>query len=457
MAGNRASGLWVGEAEACLAVVEGAAGEPRVVRVERVETEEASGDGFWSAREEALRNLCARAAGRLVWALPGAAALLRVMELPAVDDSELAAMVEIQLDKISPLALDRLYWDFEVVDRGRERVRTVVAAVDRARVDEAGEFFRRQKRELRGVDCEVLGIWEELKSAQPEEGVWQVWLVQREKETVLMAADARGPLEFRVIEPAGGPEGDGLSAEEIAEEVTYTLASLEAQWGAPGGVHIEVVAEREPGWTDRLGDLLELPVSFREMKVGEAAAGGVARRALRPEKTLELAPAEWEAAYRHRRLRRRLLLAAGAVLILWTGMMGAAAVFFRTEEQRLAALTERERAVEKPAAELRALRRKVRELEMYADRSHSVLEALREVVRLMPSGVELTSFVYKKGRSVQLRGTCPRTEPIYEFFSNLEKSEFFTAVKPQGVTTRRRGRQVISEFKITCLLGEEKG
>lgn len=458
MGKRRARGIWVGSKRACLVEAVAADGQVRLgqaVYSDLPEPQEGSG---WQGREAGLRELVGRGRGRLVWACPAEQMLLRVMEFPAVEEDELAAMVEIQLDKISPQPLDRMYWDFELIYRGREKVRVMVAAVGRELVDQAGRFFAGIKQELDGVDCAALGLWDRLRTEEVEEGVWRIWLVGLEAGMLLLVSDEHGPLEYRVVEPVAAGEAADALAQELADEISYMLATLEAQWGAAAGVSITFVGEgQEPEWLGRLAELLELPVTTREQVVLEAAAGGVAARALAEERTVDLAPREWAERRRYRRARRRLIAAGAGVLLVWLSLMGAAVAFLGLEERRLQEVLDKQQAVEKPAAELRELRRKVRGLQLYADRSHSVLETLREAVSLMPDGVELTSFVYKKGRSVQLRGTCHRTEPIYEFFSRLEKSEFFTAVKPQGVTTRRRGREVISEFSVTCELPGEEG
>ncbi|HIE10409.1 MAG TPA: hypothetical protein EYP62_02230 [Kiritimatiellae bacterium] len=457
MAKARASGLWVGRKRACVAVAERSDGDIRRLGAESVELPEPEEGARGKGRQDRLRALCSRRGGALVWVMAAREVLVRVLELPAVDEAELSAMAELQLDKLSPLPPERLYWDFEVVHHGGDRLRILLASVERGRVDEAGDFFRGLSAGLWRVDCESLALWEWLRGEKIDEGSRKAWLLLHEKEgrrMLLLAADRYGPLEFRVIEM---PEGE-LTPEDVAgeagREIAYTLAALEAQWGAPAAVRIEVVFDgEEPAWCRRLGDVLELPVERRQADLAVEIAAGAALRALRVERAINLAPAEWEQTVRYRRTRRRVVTAAVAVVILWLGLMGGMAAVSQIQRTRLEAVLRREQTMARPAAELRELRRKVRGLESYADRSHSVLEALREVVSLMPGGVDLTAFAYKKGRGVQLRGTAERTEPIYEFFAALEKSDFFSSVKPEGVTTRRRGRQVVSEFKVRCLLG----
>ena len=461
MAKAKVRGLWVGRRRACLVVAEKGDGDIRRLRTESAELPEPEEGSSWKGRETPLRTLFSHQGGTLALAVPAANVLVCVLELPAVDEGELRAMAELQLDKLSPLPPDRLYWDFEVVHRARDRLRVLLVAVERSRVDEAGDFFRSLGLDLQRVDCESLALWEWLRREEIDEGAWKVWLAVQKDEggrLLLLVADHQGPLEFRMIEVPEEETDPRDMAEELSRDIAYSLAALEAQWGAPTSVRIEVVFDgEEPVWCGRLGELLELPVDRRPGDLSVEIAAGAAVRALRAERAMNLAPPEWEVMARFRRMRRRVVIAAVAVVTLWLGLMGGAEAVLQIQQRKLAEVLEREQAVERPAAELRELRRKVRGLECYADRSHSVLEALREVVSLMPGGVELSTFVYKKGRVVQLRGTGERTEPIYEFFSALEKSDFFRSVKPEGVTTRRRGRKVISEFKVRCLLeGERK-
>ena len=93
-------------------------------------------------------------------------------------------------------------------------------------------------------------------------------------------------------------------------------------------------------------------------------------------------------------------------------------------------------------------------LEKYADRTHSVLEGLLEVTKLLPESLELNSFDYTKGKAIHLRGSGPRTEPIYDYFQKLGASEQFQAIKDEKQSMQIKQGQRQEGFSVTVLLPE---
>jgi hypothetical protein len=108
--------------------------------------------------------------------------------------------------------------------------------------------------------------------------------------------------------------------------------------------------------------------------------------------------------------------------------------------------------MEKPALEIRRLRAKVREFTQYADRSNSALECLRVVAETLPRGTELTSFVYRKGNTLSLRGEAEAPDMVYAFIQAVEKTEHFPEVKSDGVSTRTTPQGPRSQFGATIRL-----
>ena len=85
--------------------------------------------------------------------------------------------------------------------------------------------------------------------------------------------------------------------------------------------------------------------------------------------------------------------------------------------------------LEQSAAKIASLTNKIASLTQYGNRSHSALECLREISALLPQGVDLSSFSYKKGASLSLRGECGtpvKTEGVRSKTgpSGVQKSEF---------------------------------
>src|SRR5688500_14647216 len=72
----------------------------------------------------------------IAW-LPSDKIFLRVMQLPAADFTETVAMVELQLEKLSPLPVGQIVWTIEVLPkRSGELQSVIVVIVPRSLVEE---------------------------------------------------------------------------------------------------------------------------------------------------------------------------------------------------------------------------------------------------------------------------------------------------------------------------------
>ena len=406
-----------------------------------------------------IKARCGGVKGRLTLALPTEHALLRVLQLPTTDAAELRSMVELQIDKFAPFALDDMVVGLEVLVQQEGGSRVLVAASARAQVEALGQACFKAGLSPTEVDVEVLGWWRLLQDGGllPKTGRELVLVLDEQASDLILLQDGV-PLMFRSLgshRPADATEA-GL---DIAEELRFTLAALETEWGAQatGPLRVWRSAGFGPEFIAALGAAVKRPVELHELSDLPALSEGLARRAAeRPGGPLDLAPPEWKMASATRRTRRLVMLGVGAVL---GACLLAALVFLVLLQVRLSGLNQvkaESRRLSGPAGEVRQLQAQLTALEKYGDRTYSGLECLREISALLPQGVELTSLTYKKYTSVILRGEAATSDPIYDFLQKLEASELFKEVKPEGVTDELRGGKQRSQFRVTLLLPEEE-
>ncbi|MDY0145534.1 MAG: PilN domain-containing protein, partial [Kiritimatiellia bacterium] len=89
----------------------------------------------------------------------------------------------------------------------------------------------------------------------------------------------------------------------------------------------------------------------------------------------------------------------------------------------------------------------------------SALESLRVLSEHLPAGMDLTSFVYRKGNTLSLRGEADAQEKVYSFIQTLDQTGRFPEVKFEGVNTRNTPQGPRSQFSVTIRLpgaGEER-
>ena len=121
--------------------------------------------------------------------------------------------------------------------------------------------------------------------------------------------------------------------------------------------------------------------------------------------------------------------------------------------RRLAFLQAEQARWRAPALEVRDLRRRVFMIRRYQDRTYSALECLREISRVQPGGIDLSSFNYRKGEEVRISAAATAVELVYEFKNALDESALFGEASLQGPRTdRRKGREV---FDVVLALPED--
>ena len=372
--------------------------------------------------------------GRVILAVPADEALLRVLSLPSADPAELYSMAELQLDKFCPFPAEHMRTAVEVLEQHDKVSRVIVAAAQRETLEALGALVMEAGCLPDGVDVDLLGWWHHLGGRGAMPGC-EILLLLRAARVDLIAAQDGQPALFRSFGRTAG-EANGLSSEDLLEEINYTLIALEAEWGAvKPRFAIWRTADAPPAWEQALQQLPGGLAEAHDLKDLLPLSEGLARRAAQPAgRQINLAPPEWDAARRQRRTQRRVGLAAAVLAGIWLLGLGVLVVGNQVQRRRVAALKADVARLEKPADRVREQLEQAQTLEQYTDHSRSALEMLREISQRLPAGVRLTSFIYRKNNSLALRGEAEAPEMIYDFMRDLEQTKLFLQIKPEGIT-----------------------
>ncbi|MFA5689383.1 MAG: PilN domain-containing protein [Kiritimatiellales bacterium] len=396
--------------------------------------------------------------GTITVALSSGQLLLHVLDLPSTDDAELQSMVDLQIDSISPFPVDQLTVSFEVFHQTEESSRILAVAAPRKTVDELGELFKAHHVYIKSVDAEMLSWWSLAADIRPHSGRALMILIEH-TEFFLVITDDGVPVCVRPLALFRNLADEEIQ-NELVEEFAYSLLFIETKYGSRP---LDQILFRHEGelpapLLKKMEARLGVPVQAQPLSDLTPLAEGIARRALDKETHhVELVPQEWLDLQRKRKMQRIGAVVTAAVLGLWLGIIAIAGIIFSIRNAGFRRIENEAEQYAGPALRAQAARAEMLSLEKFADRSHSALECLREITVILPAGVELASFTYKKGEAVSLRGASDNTEPVYDFFQNLGKSELFTGVKDQPVSTRLVKDRRVSTFSITADLPPAAG
>lgn len=420
-------------------------------------------------RAEAIRRQCPDLTGPVTIGLAPSQMLMRVVELPTTDSAEMADMIKLQVDQFSPFPEDRMAIACEVLSATETTCCVLIAAVPKEQVESLGELFRPVGVTIRRIDAEIMGWWRLLADSHaiPAQGRHLLLLLEPAGGVWIAVQDGL-PQAIKAVSPM-----EGLTPEEYAGELAGDMGALIVSLDLERSVapvssldcwsrDLDMTAiiarlQQELGHAVRLQSLASLP----------PLSEGLARRMLVPpfaarervqgrQAVLDLVPAAWRTTATSRIFQKRLILVVGVAIGLW--LLGVAGFFvgFQWNRLHLNRLETQLVELQKPADDVRRLQRQIHSFETYLDRQRSALECLREISAVLPQDVDLTSFQFKKGKIITLRGEARAVEPIYDFKKSLDKSSLFKSIEMGSTQPSKRKDLIVQTFQMNAQLKEDK-
>jgi hypothetical protein len=288
---------------------------------------EAKGNGFAFNREHAGApgeslpfNLVAKS-WRSLWQprlnvawLPPENIFLRVIELPRSNFEETLAMVELQLEKLSPLPVAQIVWMIHVLPQTAVDLQTVIVVIAARHAVE--EFLGKIEGQGYLADRLEAPLLDELEATPAtEDGAWIYPAAFTGQNVALVAWWCGGALRNLsfVVLPTTGDHAKGLK-DQLAH-LTWA-GELEGWLTAPPPWHLVAEGVVAGEWESALRAGLDEPVAVtRPLPFAELAAR-TARRSTQSDARSTLLPVEFSARYHQQFVDRLWLrgLVAGGIL-----------------------------------------------------------------------------------------------------------------------------------------------
>ncbi|MBI5774241.1 MAG: hypothetical protein HZA89_10920 [Verrucomicrobia bacterium] len=355
----------------------------------------------------------------LAW-LPLDQIFLRVVELPKCEPAELPAMVEFQLEKISPLPVAQIAWSAEVIPPKnadpRETQTVAIVIIARGLVE---DFLG--KLEGKGYLADQLGIplLDQLLATRVEgDGAWVYLQPFQSKTLALVAWWYGGVLRNLALVQLSSPEN---FAREVGEQLTKTAWAGELEnWLTSEPVwHLVADANLAAAWHGAMnkwaGRSVELLTPLTESELAKCSA----ERAARQDGAANLMPAEFIARYRQRFVDRLWMRSLGVVLALY---IGGVLIYFGA----LQVLNLQLKRLENQVAELSEDFTKTQQLKartlIVVDQINlrfAALDAWRAIAEKMPEELTLQSFAFSRGRSLNLNGISSDASKVTDYSEAL--------------------------------------
>lgn len=370
--------------------------------------------------------------------LPPENVFIRVAHFPPSSPEETRAMVELQLEKLSPIPVTQAVWTLHLLpdaprlarrsdaeagaDAGAETAKMQTVAVTIAPRDAVEEFLGRLEGQGYMADRLEVPMLDQLQATVVEEdGAW-IYPVPGGGNAALVAWWYGGVLQNidLLTLPAAIDRAAGLKDQLM--QLAWA-GELEGWLARPPAWHLVADSATGKEWEPALRQGLDQPVQILPPLSTMDLAALTARRASQADPKINLLPAEFAARYRQKfvdRLWLRGLLAA--VGLYFVGCL----IYFIA----VAVLSFQAAGVEKQVSELggsytNAIQIKDRYavLKERQELKYAALDCWEATAELMPEGLTLDSLNFSDGKKLTVSGTGPAQQvtDIIDFSGKLRK------------------------------------
>lgn len=353
--------------------------------------------------------------------LPPSDVFLSVVELPTVDPAELQGMLELQLEKLSPLPAAQTSWTYVPLPR-RESTSTRVLLVVAARNAVEAFLGRLEAEGFLADRLELPQIDELLACLGQGDGVWFFPRRAKDRFFALVAWLAGG--EVRHVGLTLLPESGWQEVVKAQFRQVVWAGELDGWVHGEPEAHLvadgELAAEFEPV----LREITSRPVDLRPPQTEPALATLTAVRA-RVNQPVALLPAEIATRYRQVFVDRLWMRALGAIVMVYLlGVLGYFAAIEWAKHQQ-AGVKQTHRSAAQTYTNTLQLAQRVKILQNQMNLKFAALDSFKAAAEKLPEGLTINSFSFERGVKVQLFGAAPQAEPgkITTFVGELQAAE----------------------------------
>lgn len=398
---------------------------------------EARGGGFAFNREhagapgESLPFSLVAKSWRSLWQprlnvawLPPENVFLRVIELPRSNFEETLAMVELQLEKLSPLPVAQIVWMIHVLPQTAADLQTVIVVIAARHAVE--EFLGKIESQGYLADRLEAPLLDELEATPAtEDGAWIYPAAFTGQNVALVAWWCGGALRNLsfVVLPTTGDHAKGLK-DQLAQ-LTWA-GELEGWLTAPPTWHLVANGVVAGEWESALRAGLEEPVQVTKPLPFAELAARTARRSTQSDARSTLLPAEFSARYHQQFVDRLWLRGLAAAGILY--MVGVMIYFCATTVlgYRVSQVAQQVAALNGSYTNALQLKARYEVLKQRQDLKYAALDCWKIVAEQLPAGLTLQRLSFADGQQLSLTGTVPQDQVSQitdHFYDAVRKAE----------------------------------
>ena len=355
---------------------------------------------------------------------------LRVLQIPKSDLAEMQSMIELQLEKLSPLPTAQVVWGFELLQSTAtpdamttlegEMQTVIVIIVARTHVE---EFLGQLETQGYLADRLELPLLDQLRATTArEDGAWIYPGAGGDQFSCLVAWWYGGTLRnLSLVHLPPTEKRDALLQEQLMQ-MTWA-GELEGWLTFLPRFHLVAEEPAATAWKAlfKPEQFLEIvpPLSPAEL------ATLTCKRATNGELRTNLLPPEYAARYKQRFNERLIVRALGAMLFAYLAVVAVYIGWSQVQNFRYDQKAETVAKLGLTYTNTLQLKEHVKVLQDQIDLQYAALESYKAVADNLPPELTLESVNFDHGQKLTLNGTATSgdREKVVDFMDSLKKVE----------------------------------
>ena len=346
--------------------------------------------------------------------LPMEKVFFRVLQLPMCDPEELEGMVELQLEKISPLPVSQVVWTFETVPPlpGTPPDQHVVVVILASRSMVEDQIGQLESIGYRPDRLEV-PVLQQLLAARDDAGqIDSAWIYPRiinERPVCLVAWWVGG--ELRNINVAHLTSPKHLN--ELTEHLTASAWAAEQEGWAPPAWQWNLVADRKLAeqWLPLLNEWAGQGVQPHDPPETASLAAVCARSAARPLEEANLLPPEYRDRFHRDDVDRVWLNVAGWMLVIYALLVGTYIYLLGNVREDAREAKRERRGLDREHKGMALEEERFLKKREYDDLRKKALECLQAVAVSLPTDMQLLTMNFndrkESNQNLSVTGIVP--------------------------------------------------
>ncbi len=357
----------------------------------------------------------------IAW-LPVDKVFLRVTQLPTGDFAETLSMVELQLEKLSPLPVTQIVWTIQILPHGADNLQTIIVII--VARDLVQEFLGRLEGQGYLADRLELPILDQLQATPiTEDGAWIYPTTATGKFTALVAWWYGGVLRsLGLLHIPAGANGSAVLKEQLTQ--MSWAGELEGWLTSPPRWHLvadeSTAADWQPMIHAWLGQDMEVESPISRSDLATMTADRVSRTDFRTG----LLPVEYSTRYQQQFVDRLWMRGLGTVLSLY--VVGVMIYFAALSWQGMKAdnVERNANSMSVTYTNTLKLQKQYQILKERQDLKFAALDCWKATAEALPESLSVVSFDFGRTEKLTLNGTAPADQGslVSKFNDRLRKS-----------------------------------